>query len=391
VLILGCALPVRADAAFPGANGDIAYGAPATGGADIFRIAPFGGTPVDVSMDPGNEFFPSWSPDGLRIAAAHEDSSVSQRDIVIYDAANPGTPTPVTNDAPNDVAATWSPDGSMLAFERVVVQMPPQDRDIYVVPAGGGAITPLITGPGSQGSPAWSPDGTRIAYSDNSGGSTDVKVIAASGTGPTVTIAESNPPEPETLPDWSPDSSRIVLSRDSGIVFANADGSGAVQPVPISEFFPVDPVWSPDGTRIGFTFGSVPRDVATVGLDGSGEAPTAATPGLDESGADWQRVEPQPAAAADTTPPETTIVTGPRKRTRKTRARFQFVSSEPGSTFQCTRDGRPIQACVSGLVLKVKKGKHRFEVRAVDQAGNADPTPAADRWKVKRKKRRHRR
>jgi hypothetical protein len=34
----------------------------------------------------------------------------------------------------------------------------------------------------------------------------------------------------------------------------------------------------------------------------------------------------------------------------------------------------------------VKKGKHTFEVRAVDAAGNVDPTPASDTWKRKKKK-----
>jgi hypothetical protein len=32
------------------------------------------------------------------------------------------------------------------------------------------------------------------------------------------------------------------------------------------------------------------------------------------------------------------------------------------------------------------KGKHRFEVRARDAAGNVDPTPAVQKWTVKKKK-----
>jgi hypothetical protein len=35
--------------------------------------------------------------------------------------------------------------------------------------------------------------------------------------------------------------------------------------------------------------------------------------------------------------------------------------------------------------VKVKKGKHTFQVRATDAAGNIDPTPASDAWKVKKK------
>jgi hypothetical protein len=36
--------------------------------------------------------------------------------------------------------------------------------------------------------------------------------------------------------------------------------------------------------------------------------------------------------------------------------------------------------------MKVKKGKHTFQVQAVDQAGNVSP-PATDAWKRKKKRR----
>ena len=32
------------------------------------------------------------------------------------------------------------------------------------------------------------------------------------------------------------------------------------------------------------------------------------------------------------------------------------------------------------------KGTHTFQVRATDAAGNVDPTPATQSWKVKKKK-----
>jgi hypothetical protein len=39
--------------------------------------------------------------------------------------------------------------------------------------------------------------------------------------------------------------------------------------------------------------------------------------------------------------------------------------------------------CTSPYTVKVKKGKHSFQVRAIDQAGNVDGTLASDAWKVK--------
>jgi CSLREA domain-containing protein len=91
--------------------------------------------------------------------------------------------------------------------------------------------------------------------------------------------------------------------------------------------------------------------------------------------------------AEDTTPPETTITRKPRNKTKKKTATFEFVASEP-ATFTCTLDGRDqFKPCTSPTKVKVKKGRHKFEVRAMDAAGNADPTPASDRWKRKKKRR----
>jgi hypothetical protein len=81
-------------------------------------------------------------------------------------------------------------------------------------------------------------------------------------------------------------------------------------------------------------------------------------------------------------------------KTRKKRATlsFEFISSEPGSSFECSLDGGPYEPCASPEVEKVKakrKAKlHVFGVRATDPAGNADPTPATDDFKLRRKRRR---
>ncbi len=88
----------------------------------------------------------------------------------------------------------------------------------------------------------------------------------------------------------------------------------------------------------------------------------------------------------DSTAPETTIDKGPKKRTKKRKAKLVFSSNEPGSTFECRLDKKPYKPCDSPYKRRVKRGKHSFEVRAVDAAGNVDATPAKRSWKVKRKK-----
>jgi hypothetical protein len=91
--------------------------------------------------------------------------------------------------------------------------------------------------------------------------------------------------------------------------------------------------------------------------------------------------------AGDTSPPETTITKGPKNKTKKKTATFEFSSTEPGSSFECILDGKTtFKACASPFIVKVKRGKHTFQVQATDQAGNVDDSPATDDWKVKKKK-----
>jgi hypothetical protein len=94
-----------------------------------------------------------------------------------------------------------------------------------------------------------------------------------------------------------------------------------------------------------------------------------------------------PAANGDNFPPDTKILKGPRKRTEKRKAKFQFGGSEPGLTFECSLDEKEFKACDSPEKYRsLKRTKHEFAVRAVDAAGNRDPTPADRSWSIKKKK-----
>jgi secreted trypsin-like serine protease len=86
--------------------------------------------------------------------------------------------------------------------------------------------------------------------------------------------------------------------------------------------------------------------------------------------------------------PDTTIVGKPRKKTRKRKASFRFIADEPNATFECRFDDAAFAPCSSPLKRRVKRGRHTFEVRAIDSAGTADPLPATHKWRVKRKRRR---
>jgi hypothetical protein len=93
-----------------------------------------------------------------------------------------------------------------------------------------------------------------------------------------------------------------------------------------------------------------------------------------------------PAPPGDTFPPDTGIRKGPKKKTFKRHFKFEFGGSEPGVTFECQLDEGGWEPCTSPTEVKgLKRGKHVYAVRAIDRAGNPDPTPADRRWKVIRR------
>ena len=80
----------------------------------------------------------------------------------------------------------------------------------------------------------------------------------------------------------------------------------------------------------------------------------------------------------DTAAPNTTLSSGPRGLIRDNRPGFFFGSSEAGSRFECNLGGAWF-ACEAPTYRPsaLADGEYTFAVRAIDAAGNADPTPAS--------------
>ena len=160
-----------------------------------------------------------------------------------------------------------------------------------------------------------------------------------------------------------------------------------------------------DSTSTSATFAFAGTDNATPGLSLSFEcsldgAPFAActTPvDYDELGvgshnfavraidrATVPNADPTPAThtwlvletPVDTTPPETTVDSGPDPITVLTDTTFTFSSDDPAATFECSLDGGgpgppAPRVTRSGLIA----GPQQFQVRATDAAGNTDLSP----------------
>ncbi len=106
--------------------------------------------------------------------------------------------------------------------------------------------------------------------------------------------------------------------------------------------------------------------------------------------------DPTPAMrsfAVDTTPPQTTIDSGPGKKAKKGKLSFAFSASE-SATFECslTKKGEPpaFAGCSSPQKRKLKRKRkattYVFAVRATDLSGHLDATPATAKFKVAKKR-----
>jgi Tol biopolymer transport system component len=117
-----------------------------------------------LTFDPAQEGFPSWSPDGTTIVhsyGANTDSGVIAG-LWLIPAAG-GAPRPLTNEIGEH--PDWSPDGHYIVFDA------DSGNSIKLVSSTGGhpirlvpASIPIFRG----GQPMWSPDGTQIAFDSDS-------------------------------------------------------------------------------------------------------------------------------------------------------------------------------------------------------------------------------
>ena len=325
--------PAGAQAAFPGANGAIAYthvvacvAAPGVNFPpsrfEIFRINPDGSGDTNLSNahcpltigDPiplESDGVAQWSPDGKKIAFGR-GSTEALSGIYVMD-ADGSNKRQVTNNFGSE--PSFSPDGSKIVFAA--------NDDIYTVSAAGGTPTPVAVTPEVEGTPVYSPDGTKIAfqnYSLDGGGNVvgppKIYVMNADGGGRTpITDGPAN----DGNPDFSPDGSKLVFIREAPpspqrIYSIRLDRTGETR---LTESEGEVPVFSPDGTEVAFSSRrrsiedglETGTEIYTMDADGSNEQRLTNTAGRTngrDNDPNWQPV----ARAATPTKRGTTTGTG---------------------------------------------------------------------------------
>jgi len=377
-----------AEAAFPGKNGKIAFQSNRHGN-NIHTINPTGGTATDLTRSDGNSD-PAFSPDGTRIAFV--SGGALGYDIFVMNADGGGR-RQLTNTGSADMEPTWSPDGTKIAFVSNTFALDGQsDYEIWVMNADGSDQHPITNNSSSETQPAWSPDGSKIAFESRQ----DIYVMDADGNNQT-NITPDSPTGCSSNcyqgldedPAWSPDGSKIAYVHGYGppdnpfagggvpnIWTMDANGNNKINVSNNPDTSAIMPTWSPDGSKIAYVgteSGTTNRDIWLMDADGTDQH-AIETNAANDINPDWQQ---------DSIPPNTTITSGPASITRSTSASFAFVSSEFGSSFQCSLDNATFSPCSSAKSYTgLTNGLHTFRVLATDAAGNVDLTPAARSWRV---------
>lgn len=287
-----------AHAAYPGANGKIAFGTyDDMGPAGISVVNPDGSGLVRLTTARDGQ--PTWSPDGRRIAFVRmttccDDNAITQIRVMNAD----GSGARALTTGPHHNGPTWSPDGSQIAFDTGIT-----DNGIYAMDADGGPRRLIVNGRW----PAWAPDGSRIAYISGEALPGDVPrdpkesvwTVAPNGSNKKRVRLGSFDSEP----DWSPDASRLAYFLgifDGRSQWMDADGSnehtlGARLPVP--GFVVASPAWSPDGRSIAYATGGSepvepygPRYSLAIENAATGAVTEPVIAGTQVDSPDWQPV-----------------------------------------------------------------------------------------------------
>ena len=205
-----------------------------SGTGDVIRM---------LATTPGTKTDPVISPDGRKILfTAGDITSGSASPLWIVNSDGTGLEQ-LTSDGANDYRPTWSPDGSRIAF----VSTRDGNAEIYVMNADGTGQTNITNDTTDDQSPSWSPDGNTILFASSrnslGSGQTEIYTMTPFGASVTPVLVGYNP-------EWSPTGSRFMFLRASQVWISSAPDTSGTRQVTSSAEFHFTPGWSPDESKV---------------------------------------------------------------------------------------------------------------------------------------------
>jgi len=268
---------------------------------DVWIAQADGSRPRRLTHGRAQEFDPTWSPDGDRIAYRHETNGGDTSEIFVMNADGSEQRRLTDNDVADwgpdwssdgrkilwnsavgtggfgffgttmrpdgsDVRRlskhfveypTWSPDGTKIAFmaQEAGASGTNPDYNIFVMDADGSDVHRLTTTPGEDGWPAWSPDGSQIVFAStvddcsqsdapdcrttgDIGPWEDVWIMNADGSGKRRVTSEFG-----QFFAWSPDGSVILVAGAGDLFVIRPDGTGQTSIPVAGATHPLFPDW----------------------------------------------------------------------------------------------------------------------------------------------------
>ncbi|HDD24378.1 MAG TPA: hypothetical protein ENF52_02965, partial [Chloroflexi bacterium] len=241
--------------ALAGLSGRIAFMSDRDGDWEIFVMNADGSSlPTQLTRNTSHDYTPRWSPDGSKIVFT--SNRTGDFDIYVMSADGSGQVNRTNYPFADDVLPDWSPDGSKIAF----CSNRGGSYDIYVMNADGSNMQRLTYLSTDAMGPTWSPDGFKIAFMvyvgyDIYGPIWDIYTMDADG-GNLARLTENT--LSNLYPDYSPDSQQITFSStragDNDVFVMNSDGSQQLNLTYDSIYQEWYSTWSPDGTKLAYTF-----------------------------------------------------------------------------------------------------------------------------------------
>ena len=274
------ALPATAGAAFPGANGRIAYVEPELSTYDIYTVLPDGSGTERLTND-GVNLDPSWSANGYRLTYLH--GSYYGPNQVFTIGAHGRNKVQVTDEKGRLRSPHFSPSGGRIVYARWF-----DNSWIFTIRSDGTDRRRVVTGDYLD-SPSYSPNGRRIAFvGEPNGRRSGIWTIEADGSHLHRLTRADGDKNFDLFPEWAPDGRHVLFVRcdvgasdrtcEGDLKLIRLDGSHRRT---ITSFFGhfSPPIFSPTGDRVALVHIEASlddyfcADIYTIRLGGSDQGP----------------------------------------------------------------------------------------------------------------------